>query len=70
MTDTSDDRWYTTDELAALLGVDPSSVRRWRTAEPLQGPPFVRVSSRRTIYSATDVREWLRSRRTDPSVAA
>jgi len=26
------DRWYSTEELAELLGIDPSSLRRWRTA--------------------------------------
>jgi hypothetical protein len=62
--------WYSTEELAALLGVDPSSIRRWRTADPPQGPPFVRLSARVTVYSATDVEEWLRRRRTDPEQAA
>jgi predicted DNA-binding transcriptional regulator AlpA len=62
--------WYSTEELAALLGVDPSSIRRWRTADPPQGPPFVRLSARLTVYSATDVEEWLRRRRTDPEQAA
>ena len=64
------DHWYSTEELAELLGVDPSSVRRWRTAQPPQGPPFVKVSPRRTIYSITDVEAWLRKRRVDPSPAA
>ena len=26
--------WFTTEELAAMLGVDPSTLRRWRTARP------------------------------------
>jgi hypothetical protein len=60
-------RWYSTDELAELLGIDASSLRRWRTAEPLQGPPFVRVSARKTIYNAADVEAWLASRRVDPA---
>ncbi|WP_445183657.1 helix-turn-helix transcriptional regulator [Pseudonocardia sp. Cha107L01] len=63
-------RWYSTEELAQLLGVDPSSVRRWRTSLPPQGPPFVRLSSRLTIYNASDVEEWLRSRRIVPERAA
>jgi len=63
-------RWYSTEELADLLGVDASSVRRWRTSNPLQGPPFVRLSSRLTIYSSGDVESWLRSRRIDPERAA
>jgi hypothetical protein len=64
------DHWYSTEELAELLGVDPSSVRRWRTAQPPQGPPFVKVSPRRTIYSITDVEAWLLKQRIDPTPAA
>jgi len=63
-------RWYSTEELAELLGVDPSSVRRWRTSRPSQGPPFVRLSARYTIYSAADVEAWLQSRRIDPGRTA
>lgn len=63
-------RWYSTEDLAELLSIDPSSVRRWRTARPPQGPPFVRVSSRVTMYSAADVEAWLQSRRVDPQRAA
>jgi Predicted transcriptional regulators len=62
--------WYTTEELADLLGVDPSSLRRWRTAKPMQGPPFVRLSAGVTKYSARDVEQWLRTRRVDPGKAA
>src|SRR5687768_8409480 len=61
--------FLTTEELAELLHVDPSSVRRWRTAEPLQGPPFIQVSDRVTLYSASDVKAWLMSRRTVPGGA-
>ena len=46
------ERWYSTEELAELLGIDPSSLRRWRTAQPLQGPPFVRLSARRKRSTA------------------
>lgn len=63
-------RWYNTDELAQVLGVDASTVRRWRTARPPQGPPFVRLSDRVVMYSANDVEAWLRSRRVDPAEAA
>ncbi|GAA3148199.1 helix-turn-helix domain-containing protein [Nonomuraea salmonea] len=61
--------WYTTEELATLMKVDPSTVRRWRTQQPVQGPPFVRVSGRTTLYSVDDVRAWLQSRRTDPGAS-
>ncbi|SKN04041.1 Helix-turn-helix domain [Mycobacteroides abscessus subsp. abscessus] len=63
-------KWFTTEELAELLGVDASSVRRWRTSRPLQGPPFVTVSARVTLYSAVDVEQWLRRHRTDPDSKA
>ena len=62
--------WYTTEEVAHLLKVDPSTVRRWRTARPVQGPPFVRLSSRLTLYSVHDVQRWLESRRIDPGKVA
>lgn len=63
-------RWYSTEELANLLGVDASSIRRWRTSHPVQGPPFVKLSSRVTVYNAWDVKHWLLSRRVDPGRAA
>jgi hypothetical protein len=68
--DLLDGGWLTTEELAGMLGVDPSTLRRWRTAHPKQGPPFVCLSPRVTLYSTHDVRRWLASRRTDPAQAA
>lgn len=62
-------QWYTTEEVAAMLNVDASSLRRWRTASPPQGPPFVQVSERVTRYSAVDVEAYLRSKRIDPMAA-
>jgi hypothetical protein len=59
--------WYSTGDLAARLRVDASTLRRWRTARPPQGPPFVALSERVVMYSALDVEEWLRSRRTTPT---
>ncbi|MCC9705935.1 hypothetical protein E4N62_12145 [Streptomyces sp. MNU76] len=47
--------------------MDASTLRRWRTAQPPQGPPFVTVSERVVMYSALDVEEWLRRRRTVPA---
>ena len=69
-TDSVDQRWYTTEQLATLLGVDPSSLRRWRTSRPPEGPAFVRVSPRHVIYSAADVQAWLATNRVDPRVGA
>lgn len=70
MTIHDSESWYTTEELAEMLKVDASSVRRWRTMEPLQGPPFIPVSARRTLYRASDVEAWLDRRRVDPSAVA
>ncbi|MCW8096889.1 helix-turn-helix transcriptional regulator [Streptomyces tauricus] len=58
--------WSTTEQLARLLNVDPSTMRRWRTARPPQGPPFVRLSQRVVLYSNHDVEQWLRQHRTVP----
>ena len=63
-------QWYTTEQLAELLHVDPSSLRRWRTASPPQGPAFVRVSVRHVIYSGADVQAWLEAKRVEPGSAA
>lgn len=64
-----DGAWFTTAELAKLLGVDPSSLRRWRTANPPYGPAYVRVSPRVVKYSSEDIEAWLRGLRTDPAAA-
>ncbi|HUK69693.1 MAG TPA: helix-turn-helix domain-containing protein [Streptosporangiaceae bacterium] len=68
--DLLDGSWLTTEQLAGMLGVDPSTLRRWRTGHRVQGPPFVCLSSRVTLYNTHDVRRWLASRRTDPGQAA
>nr|WP_036344208.1 helix-turn-helix domain-containing protein [Micromonospora purpureochromogenes] len=60
----------TTEELARLVKVDPSTVRRWRTANPVQGPAFIRLSARVVKYDPEDVRAWLGRHRTDPEEAA
>ena len=65
----ADEALMTTEQLARLLGVDPSSVRRWRTSTPVQGPPFIRMSDRVVKYRRADVQRWLDSRRVDPEVA-
>lgn len=58
--------WMTTEELAVQLKVDASTVRRWRTSRPPQGPPFVKLSGRVTIYNVRDVEGWLGRHRVVP----
>jgi predicted DNA-binding transcriptional regulator AlpA len=53
------DGMLSTKELAALIGVDTSTLRRWRTSEPPAGPPFVPISGRVTKYRKSDVRRWI-----------
>jgi helix-turn-helix protein len=60
----------TTEEVARMLRVDSSTLRRWRTADPVQGPPFIPMSDRVVMYDANDVVGWLRDRRTDPGTVA
>ena len=45
-----DGSWYSSEQLAELLHVDPSTIRRWRTSHPPQGPAFVQVSDR--VYNS------------------
>ncbi len=62
--------WYSTKDLASRLRVDASTLRRWRTAQPPQGPPFVSISERVVMYNAADIERWLHSRRIAPGQAA
>jgi len=65
-----DGRWYASSELAELLRVDVSTIRRWRTARPPQGPAFVQISDRVYMYNSHDVETWLARRRIDPGDVA
>jgi hypothetical protein len=67
--ETAQSELITTEELARMLRVDPSSVRRWRTVRPLQGQPYIQLSERVIMYAIEDVREWLSSRRVRPEAA-
>jgi Helix-turn-helix domain len=60
---------YTTEQVAKLLKVDESSLRRWRTACPPQGPAFVQLSARVTRYMRADVDAYLQRNRVDPMAA-
>ncbi|MBF6166222.1 helix-turn-helix domain-containing protein [Streptomyces gardneri] len=67
--DLQESAWYTTEEVAVFLRVDASSLRRWRTARPPQGPPFVVVSDRVIRYSGADLMAYLKNKRIDPAAA-
>ncbi|WP_083898351.1 helix-turn-helix transcriptional regulator [Nocardia vinacea] len=69
MSELAENAWYTTEDVAAVLKVDPSSLRRWRTARPPQGPAFVHLSDRVTRYLGADVLAYLRRNRIDPTAA-
>jgi hypothetical protein len=64
------DRLYTTEELAAILNLDSSTLRRWRTAEPPRGPAFIKLNDRNTRYKGGDLIAWLEALRIDPASAA
>ncbi|MEV4734766.1 helix-turn-helix domain-containing protein [Saccharopolyspora sp. NPDC049426] len=63
-------QWLSTDDLAEILRIDSSTLRHWRTMTPPQGPPFVKISERVTVYHSGDIETWLTSRRTDPNEVA
>jgi len=64
------DHFLSTGELAALLHVDASTLRRWRGATPPAGPPFSRLSPGVVVYSIVDVRRWIARSRIDPAECA
>lgn len=48
---------YTPRELAALLGVQPDTLRKWRIQGI--GPPFIRATRISIVYRKSAVEEWL-----------
>lgn len=64
------EKLYTTEAAARVIGVDASTLRRWRTAHPPQGPAFIPVTGRVTRYRPSDVEAWMLARRVDPAEAA
>ncbi|WP_191094414.1 helix-turn-helix transcriptional regulator [Nocardia colli] len=60
-------RMYTTAEVAEILGVDISTLRRWRRGCPAQGPGFVRISERVAKYPERDLEAYLEARHITPA---
>jgi hypothetical protein len=65
-----EERFLSTEELASLIHVDPSTLRRWRNAMRPAGPPFTRLSPRVVVYNIVDVRRWIALGRIDPAEGA
>lgn len=64
------DNFLSTKDLASLIHVDPSTLRRWRNAEPPAGPPFTRLSPGVVVYNLVDVHLWIARGRIDPAERA
>ncbi|MBJ7327276.1 MAG: helix-turn-helix domain-containing protein [Chthoniobacterales bacterium] len=57
------DFFYTTVQMANILNVDPSTLRRWRRLEKPNGPKATCISERTWRYHHADFVEWLNTRR-------
>jgi DNA-binding transcriptional MerR regulator len=55
-----DDRLLSTSEAAHYLGLDPGTLKRWRTKGG--GPPFMKVSANRARYSFEALKTWAAER--------
>ncbi|MEU1427138.1 hypothetical protein ABZ412_08660 [Nocardia sp. NPDC005746] len=49
------------------LGVDASTLRRWRRGQPLEGPGFIQISERVAKYPEHDLEVYLAARHIVPS---
>jgi len=58
----NDGACYTTEEMARILKVDPSTLRRWRRLEKPKGPRATFISERVWRYYHVDFVEWLNKR--------
>jgi len=68
-TATQEKKFLSTNEVAALLGIKPHSLRRKRSGGRSDSPPFVRLGNSlfsRCAYRVSDLEEWL-AQRTTPS---
>jgi hypothetical protein len=63
MTEFAVDFFYTTEEMAKILKVDSSTLRRWRRLKIPKGPKATCISERTWRYYHADFVEWLNGRR-------
>jgi hypothetical protein len=57
-------------QVALYIGTSEHALDRWRRAEPVEGPPFLRLGNgpkARVRYLAGDVLKWMQGQRVDPS---
>jgi predicted DNA-binding transcriptional regulator AlpA len=57
-----EERWLSPEELVKITGHSVNTLAHWRSAG--KGPAFLKLSHR-IAYAASDVEEWLRSRRVE-----
>jgi len=53
--------FLTANDVAEMLKVSAATLARWRTADPVQGPPFVKVEGS-IRYPREAVQRWLDER--------
>jgi hypothetical protein len=63
MTQFAVDFFYTTEEMAKILKVDSSTLRRWRRLKIPKGPKATCISERTWRYYHADFVEWMNERR-------
>lgn len=51
------DTLLTRNDLARILTVSPFTLARWTSQG--EGPPWIKLGSRRVVYRSGDVRRWL-----------
>ncbi|MGX1773677.1 helix-turn-helix transcriptional regulator [Nocardia brasiliensis] len=59
-------RMYSTGQVSQILGVDASTLRRWRRETPAEGPGFIQISERVAKYPESDLEAYLQARHVKP----
>ncbi|MGH7556783.1 MAG: helix-turn-helix transcriptional regulator [Gemmatimonadota bacterium] len=58
------DTLLTRGDLARILRVSPFTLARWTSRG--EGPPWIKLGSRRVVYRSGDVRAWLKNQKGGP----
>lgn len=59
--------YATPSELAEEIHVSEATLRQWRWQN--QGPPYVKVGTKRVVYRRADVARWLDAQTVTPGAA-